>query len=86
MKKFIHDLLLRGYAYDIINTYVKYKFSLRHLVYDNKVYKDPCNTKFIVSEADSLDPLLDKFVKSVSKHYNLDQFMLLKTSIISLMK
>lgn len=72
LKKFITDLLNRGYTNNIIKKYIKYKYKHRHLLYQPIERKTMENTKFIVLEYDSASKLLKDFVFVLNKHYELN--------------
>lgn len=66
------ELLSTGYTEDIINSYVKYKYKHRHFVYYKMDKIDNSAVKFIVTEADSCSGLINEFVRSNNKFYELE--------------
>ena len=70
MREFILELKNTGYTNEIINSYVKYRFKHRHLVYQNVEKRNLDDTIFIVSEADKLSDLQYEFVRDMRRFYD----------------
>ncbi|MGL6131963.1 MAG: hypothetical protein ACRCZ9_10155 [Fusobacteriaceae bacterium] len=66
------ELLTTGYTLSVINKYVKYNYSNRHLVYNKLNSKDIKNCYFIVCEADNNSEFLHKFTSENRKFYEID--------------
>lgn len=72
MKLFINELISSGYSYENIKKYARYKYKHRCLVYHKKDQINNDKIQFIVTDADSLSGLFNKFVHKINVFYYRD--------------